>query len=425
MLSFFPRTARFSSHRHQLRLEFNPPSELTCKVARTKEELEAALVLLHDEYVRAGYMVPDPSGMRVTPYHALPSTTVLIAKWGEEVVGTVSIVRDSAFGLPLEKLFQIQKLRHKGRRLAEVSGLTIRHDRRQNRGQILFPLIKFIVQYCQSYFGVDVIVIAVHPRHLEFYESLLGFQQFPEGIKRYQFVNGAPAVGACLVMRDLYKFLIAHYGVCDPERNMHRYLYEMTLPNICFPDRRYFKLQDPCWTPELFNYFFNERTRLVESLSVRDKAILVSLYRDELYQPYLPKVPDMEKVIYARSETRFDVACTGRIYCGVTRIVSMKLRDASVNGFRAELEAPIRFGSSLPMTVAVGDFNLADLVAYPVWRAEDGSYGFRIESSTENWKKFISHLEADLSRRGEYLEASRDTELSDHISAVRSRALGQ
>ena len=54
-------------------LDYNPPKTLVVKLAETKHEVAAALGLLHDTYVREGYMKPHPSGMRLTIYHALPS----------------------------------------------------------------------------------------------------------------------------------------------------------------------------------------------------------------------------------------------------------------------------------------------------------------------------------------------------------------
>ena len=52
---------------------------LRFKVAETKSELEQAFKLLHDGYVNEQLMTPHPSGLRVTKYHSLPSTTTLIA----------------------------------------------------------------------------------------------------------------------------------------------------------------------------------------------------------------------------------------------------------------------------------------------------------------------------------------------------------
>lgn len=54
----------------------NPEFEL----ARSRQELERAYILTHEEYVRLGYMSPHPSGMRVSIYHALPTTRTFVAR---------------------------------------------------------------------------------------------------------------------------------------------------------------------------------------------------------------------------------------------------------------------------------------------------------------------------------------------------------
>ena len=81
------------------------PAALTFCVALTKEDLEGAFRILHDSYVESGFMQPVESGMRINKYFALPSTTTLVAKWQGKVVGTVSIVRKTGLGLPMEKNF--------------------------------------------------------------------------------------------------------------------------------------------------------------------------------------------------------------------------------------------------------------------------------------------------------------------------------
>src|SRR5487761_2620007 len=83
-----PRRMRFAVYRNMVKCDATPPDKLSLKVAETKEELGACFKLLHDAYVRVGFMKPDPSGMRATLYHALPTTTTLLAKYDGRVVGT-------------------------------------------------------------------------------------------------------------------------------------------------------------------------------------------------------------------------------------------------------------------------------------------------------------------------------------------------
>jgi hypothetical protein len=396
MLSILPKSTRFALYRNRINLPTELPSNFTFEVARTKADLIAAFTILHDEYVRSGFMKPHKSGMRITPYHALPSTTTLVAKLDGEVIATVSVVRDSPFGFPLEKIFDTKPLRHYGARLAEVSALAIKKEHRQNSGQVLFPLLKFMANYCVSYFGVDYQVIAVNPDYIEFYESIFVFQRLADlPIDYYDYVNGAPAVGGYLDMRIAHKTWLAQYGNKPQEKNIFKYFYEMSFENMKFPDRKYFKVNDPIMTPSLLKYFFIEQSDVIQELSQRDKAILASVYRDERYQEMFPEVQQKDNPILVRGAERFEVKCSGRIFFTQDRAVRLEVFNVSLSGFQARLDLPVRFGERMTIQVVVGNFEIAELTGWPVWSNEQMVYGFVISSYCSHWETFINYLSND------------------------------
>src|SRR6478609_8379282 len=90
LLTAMPAPVRFKVYRSMVDIDPAPDERLVLKIAETREELEACFRLLHDAYVSSGFMKPDPSGMRLTIYHALPTTTTLCAKYDGRVVGTIS-----------------------------------------------------------------------------------------------------------------------------------------------------------------------------------------------------------------------------------------------------------------------------------------------------------------------------------------------
>lgn len=151
----------------------NPPANLTLKLAETQEELEACFRLLHDAYVASNLMQPHPSGLRATLYHALPTTSTLLAKYDDQVVGTVSLIRQSRLGFPMQKIFQIDAIERAGGNIAEVSALAVARRFQAKGGVVLFPLLKFMYEYATRYFDTRHLVIAVNPRHIDFYESIL------------------------------------------------------------------------------------------------------------------------------------------------------------------------------------------------------------------------------------------------------------
>lgn len=174
---------------------------LPVAVASTRRDVLNALRLVHNSYCDTGLIEPDPSGCRVLPHHTLETTDVLVALCRREVAGTLSLVRDSHIGLPLESVFpeEVARRRNEGRRFAEVSCLADRRADRHRSGGLLSSLMAFTAQYA-VHTGVDELLITVHPRHAKFYQRRLGFESICDSVRDYDAVRGNPAV---LLMLDL------------------------------------------------------------------------------------------------------------------------------------------------------------------------------------------------------------------------------
>ena len=169
-------------------------SQLTFQVAQTLAELEAAFCLVHNAYVRAGLSEVNPCGMRVTPYHLLPSTEVFIAKCGPDVITTMSLIADGQLGLPMEAIYaeEIGYYRELGCSFAEISCLADRRAGLRRSFPVLFQLMRLVAQ-CAQRRGIDQLFIACHPRHSRLYQRLMAFS--PVGMERaYPTVCSRPAV---------------------------------------------------------------------------------------------------------------------------------------------------------------------------------------------------------------------------------------
>jgi len=173
-------------------------------MATTRAELEAASRLVHACYVRRGYARASADGRHVSPYLAMPSTAVFVARADGLVVATVSLVADSELQLPCDALYgaELGVLRAGGRRLAEVSALAVDERWRGIGLGAVRSLVRVVGVYGRDIAGVDDLCITVHPRHAPFYEGRLHFQRFG-GLKAYDAVNGAPAVGLRLDLHEL------------------------------------------------------------------------------------------------------------------------------------------------------------------------------------------------------------------------------
>ena len=399
LISWLPRSQRFRIFRSFADCNPAPSRRLVLKIAETKEELEACFAVLHDAYVDCGFMKPDPSGMRVTIYHALPTTTTLCAKYDGQIVGTISLIRESALGVPLQQIFDLTSVREKEGQIAEVSALAVHRNFRKTGGSILFPLMKFMYEYCTTFFDTRHLVIAVNPSHIEMYESLLFFQRLTKDIvETYDFVNGAPAIGATLDLKEAPELFRKCYSSKPARRNLYAYFTKVKLSNIQYPHRRFYTTNDPVLTPELLNHFFNVRTKVFENLSERNKALLHLIYDLPQYQAVLPVSSISEDDIPIRHHQRFSVKCPARITflnsVGQQK-VSIEVIEVSLYGFLARAYNPLPLNTWCDTTIQLGHADVSHFRALALREKNngaDGYYGFHLNEPDNLWRKFVSAL---------------------------------
>jgi len=173
-------------------------------LALTRADLDAASRLVHRCYLRRGYVQPSADGRHVSPYLAMPSTAVFVARAAGVVVATLSLLEDSELQLPCDELYgaELAVLRRAGRRIAEVSALAVSEDCRGVALRAMRSLVQAVGVYGRDLVRADHLCIAVHPRHAAFYEARLQFRRFG-GLKPYGAVGGAPAVGLLLDLHDM------------------------------------------------------------------------------------------------------------------------------------------------------------------------------------------------------------------------------
>lgn len=401
LFSFLPKQARFAIYRSFVQCDPQPDARLVLKIAETREELEACFKLLHDAYVGSGFMKPDPSGMRVTIYHALPTTTTLCAKFDGEVVGTMSLIRESLFGFPLQAIFDLNDVRaHKGH-IAEVSALAVHPKFRNTGGTILFPLMKFMYNYCTTFFDTRHLVIAVNPNRIEMYESLLFFTRLAEkAVDEYDFANGAPAVGATLDLKYAPQKFEQIYAAKPERRNLYNYFVKTDLPNIELPNRRYFTTNDPVMTPELLDYFFNQRTQVFAKLDARRRQLLHAIYDLPSFRKVLPIIDNPADPAPQRTHQRYSVKCPGTfevVLAGQTRQHPVVVIDLSLYGFSVLSRSPLPMDRWGDVTIQLGQSEKSFVKAIAIREGANGLngfYAFILAEPDLPWRKFVSAVQS-------------------------------
>jgi len=183
-----------------------PTFDQPIQLASRREELFAAFSLVYRAYLKTGLVRPNPFQMRVTPYHLLPSTDVIVAKATDrnEVVCTLSLVGDGKLGLPIESAFadEVAERRRRGVQLAEVTSLAEQRDENEGGSSPLLKAMGFMAQRAKRR-GIDELLITVHPHHVKFYQRFIGFELVGEE-RPYESVLDKPAVALSLDLNHLH-----------------------------------------------------------------------------------------------------------------------------------------------------------------------------------------------------------------------------
>jgi hypothetical protein len=212
--------------------------DIRVKIASEPSEWRQAFRLLAANYRARGYDVPGSLPYRFTPYHALPDTLIAVAKDGDRVVATLSLIADTTLlGLPLEKIYpaEVAQLRRQGRHLAEGTSLADTDLTLREFVRVFRTLIRLAMQYHVSR-GGDSWVIAVHPRHRCFYHKAYGF--VPLGpCRAYPDVHDHPA--------EAYVLDIESMKTRVPK--VHSEVFGEPLPSDV--------LATQGWSPDLVRYF--------------------------------------------------------------------------------------------------------------------------------------------------------------------------
>lgn len=245
--------------------------------ARDRADLLKAFELVHQSYMECGYIDRQEGELRVRIFDLLPGSITIVAKNDDQVVGTISVVMDSRFGLPMEEAFseEIKTLRRRGRRIAEVTGLSIRKSHRNSR--LVFDMFQLLTLYLTSS-PVDDVCVAVSPPQAAFYETVLLFERMGD-VRSYSSKKNDPVVGLTLPLFNYFSRLESEYSGVPYESNLYAIFYSKNAiaEKMSMVSRR---MREPLMPTDVLRYFLKEKTNLFSSLSESDRRILLQLYPD-------------------------------------------------------------------------------------------------------------------------------------------------
>jgi len=197
------------AHRHAaLRAEYSPSEEQ--RSLRWTHPVDGELAVSRDEFGNCfDVRVADDPGHRTRAssllqrryawrgYEAAPierhARQVTLAAFAEDAtVATITAALDRDDGLFVSRLYpdEVQSLRDQDRRLCEFTKLAVEESVRSHT--VLGAIFHVACMYVINLHRCTDALIEVNPRHVRFYQRMLGFERFGE--QRLDPAVGAPAV---------------------------------------------------------------------------------------------------------------------------------------------------------------------------------------------------------------------------------------
>jgi hypothetical protein len=185
-------------------------SEYSFGLAISDSDQRAALRLKREVYARKG-LLPRSSDSCADDQLPHPGAAVFVAVHGGEVVGTVTIYPDSAAGLPMDDVHQLEvrQMRCRFATIAEVGGLAIAQKARQSR--IILPLFHRLFRWCLEH-NVEGLVISVHPASARVYGPLLKFAVLGPTREHPRYAAPSVPLGMDLLAARV-QFRAAYFGL--------------------------------------------------------------------------------------------------------------------------------------------------------------------------------------------------------------------
>jgi hypothetical protein len=202
VLPKLPRSLRLTA----LRLTTTPrriAPGLTYGIARTPEEIDAAARLVHDAYVGARMIAPQPSGRWQVAHLRQPHSLVIVAKERARVVGAIGVVADGPLGLPMDGVHptEMAARRRRGRLMVEACATAV--DPAYRRGGVQFLMGVVLLHVARNVLGGDELVVTVKPSAADFYAMTLMFAPFTPVRKNLALGPEVPSLGLALALDSL------------------------------------------------------------------------------------------------------------------------------------------------------------------------------------------------------------------------------
>ena len=389
LLRYLPVSMRKRLIRSQFEINYDLSQDYQFSQAETPEEIEQALKIIYESYSKLGYIDQRPEEVHFNSFLCLPTTTILILKHKGEVIGTMSIVLDSPFGLPSETTWDLSQLKAKKKRIAEVSALTIKRGHKTSRGHLLLTLCKLMYEFSIKALKLDGVVMAATLEVEPFYTDILLFNKVVSKTgQEHQLVKGNKSTCCFLDFHEVRPDFIREYNQKPRNKNLFHFFAEYNSPNIRLPEDTISIHGLHHKKNMAVQQVLKKYPKLKEMFSSEDKLRLANLDPTLTLGAVIGHLPQNPNCRNARISIK---SIDTHLFHGPTGTMAQAvLLDISSDGFKVKLATTFSEAKDFDDCVLIFNMNGKNYTIHASlqWRNAN-SMGFRIKViSSDDWQIF-------------------------------------
>jgi len=191
--------------------------DVVVRLVQSRDAIQAACDLINDRYAWRGYGASHR--IPIDPYHM-----TFTAECDGEVIGTITLAMDSPAGLAIDRTFkgEVDEFRRApGAKLCELTKFAFSPTIQSK--ELMATLFHIVFVYGRRTFGGTDLFIEVNPRHVRFYEAMLGFERIGS-LKANESV-AAPAQLMRLKVACIREYIDRFAGSADQHNTRSLYPY--------------------------------------------------------------------------------------------------------------------------------------------------------------------------------------------------------
>jgi hypothetical protein len=300
--------------------------EITVELATQRGDLETVhKLLLENEFLRGDSFKPYFAG-----YQLIQSTSFIVAKKGDKIIGALMLAKDGILGLPSDQLYELRSFRQQNIRLTEVIGVAVTPEKSNEALPYLLHMFKYALIYIKNYAFADYVILPSFPHLNPYWEKIFIANKLQEKVSSAD----AKPVTHGYYLNVKWVELLMYEGTKSLDNALAYLFLDKGNSNFLFPERKFFKNFGSSVTPDYFRHLLHNQNDTIKYLSNDDFAKIHLYYMNSVFEPIIrsSQIFKVYHIPHRRRNQRFEVICKGLLIDSNNKLLHVELTDASEQG---------------------------------------------------------------------------------------------